>query len=257
MSAVPVVTPTIPRPGTSAAPKQRWLRLVPQPRARMARLPFLTLLIVMVAAGMVGLLLLNTSLQNQAFQASQLRRQAAEMSYAVGELEGLLTEAESTRELSRKATALGMRPNRDIAFVEVPTGVISGEPRASDGLYLPSALTRTPEEVAKERADQAMKRSANRRTDEQAALQKNRQRIIDARAKELEQRRLAAEEKLAAERAAAAQAGAPAAAGQTEGTQTAPAQPGSAPAGAAQNQAPQNAPAQPAPAQNAQGSENR
>lgn len=189
MSALPVVTPEPRRP---SEPRQR-LRLVPRPRARMARLPFLTVLIALVGAGMVGLLLLNTALQNQAFEASQLRRQAAEMSYAEGELEQLVTEAGSARELSRRATALGMRPNRDIAFIQLETGLISGDPRASDGLYLPSALTRSPEEIAKAKAEKAAKRAEERRAREQQAMDGHRQRIIDARSLELDERRRAAE----------------------------------------------------------------
>ncbi|HHV22605.1 MAG TPA: hypothetical protein GXZ30_13915 [Propionibacterium sp.] len=217
MSALPVVPPETshhkPPASRTGRDRSRWLRLVPAPRPRLARLPFLTILLTIVGAGMVGLLLLNTSLQNQAFQASQLRREAAEMSYAVGELEQLLTEAESTRELSRRATALGMRPNRDIAFVEVPTGVISGEPRASDGLYLPSSLSLSPEEIARNREAQAVKRSDSRRKQEQETLDQHRQRIVDARAKELEERRKAAEEAAAQRRAADEAAAAQAAAG--------------------------------------------
>lgn len=177
----------------------------------MARLPFLSVLIALVGAGMVGLLLLNTALQTQAFQASQLRRQAAEMSYAEGELQQLVTEAGSARELSRRATALGMRPNRDIAFVQLGTGQISGEPKASDGLYLPSALTRSPEEIAKDKADKAVKRAEERRAQEQQVLESRRQRIVDARSRELEERRRAAE---AAQQAQQQQGQQPPAAGQ-------------------------------------------
>lgn len=197
MSALPVITPATHQPDTSRPDRsgagRRRLRLVPRPRARMARLPFLTVLIGLVGAGMVGLLLLNTSLQNQAFEATQLRRQAAEMSYAEGELEQLLTEAQSARELGRRATALGMRPNRDVAFVALPDGTISGDPRASDGRYLPSALTRSPEEIAQERRDRAAQRADARRAEEQRVLDQHRQRIIDARTQELEERRRAAE----------------------------------------------------------------
>lgn len=208
MSALPVVTPEPRRPGET---RRRGLRLVPRPRARMARLPFLSVLIALVGAGMVGLLLLNTALQTQAFQASQLRRQAAEMSYAEGELQQLVTEAGSARELSRRATALGMRPNRDIAFVQLGTGQISGDPKASDGLYLPSALTRSPEEIAKDKADKAVKRAEERRAREQQVLESHRQRIVDARSRELEERRRAAE---AAQQAQQQQPQQPPAAGQ-------------------------------------------
>lgn len=191
MSALPVVTPD-PRPRVPGGAGRTRLRLVPRRQARMARLPFLTVLIALVGAGMVGLLLLNTSLQTQAFEASELRREAAAMSYAEGELEQLVTEAGSARELSRRASALGMRPNRDIAFIQLQTGQVTGEPRAADGLYLPSALTRSPEELAKEKAAEAVERAEERRDREQRILETHRQRITDAR--ELDERRRAAEQ---------------------------------------------------------------
>lgn len=186
MSAQPVVHPDVrATPGSRPPQRRPRLRLVPPPRPRMGRTPFLVLLIGLVGAGMVGLLILNTHLQNQAFAASQLRRQAAEMSYAEGELRQLVIEAGSTGELTRKATELGMRPNREIAFVELPSGQIAGEPAASDGLFLPSALTKSPEQLAKERAERAEQRAAERRAQEERILNGHRQRILDARAAEM------------------------------------------------------------------------
>lgn len=184
MSSLPGVTLEPQQPNE---PRQR-LRVVPRPRTRMARLPFLTVLIALVGAGMIGLLLLNTALQNQAFEASQLRRQAAEMSYAEGELQQLVIEAGSARELSRRATALGMRPNRDIAFVQLETGAISGDAKPSDGLYLPSALTRSPREIAKDKAEKAVQRAEERRAREHKILEGHRQRILDARSVAFEER---------------------------------------------------------------------
>lgn len=203
MSAQPVVTGEPRRaPSPPAAPRTRGrLRLVAPPRPRLARTPFLVLLIGLVGVGMVGLLLLNTGLQSQAFKASELRRQAAETAYAEGELEQLVIEAGSTRELTRKATELGMRPNREVAFVRLPDGLVSGEPGPSDGLFLPSALSKSPEQLAKERAEKARERAAERRAQEQKVMDGHRQRILDARAQELAAAEQAARD--AAERAGA------------------------------------------------------
>lgn len=181
MSAVPVVTPDTrrARPSTNG----RRLRLVPRPRKRMARMPFLLVLIALVGVGMVGLLLLNTSLQNQAFEATELRRQAAEMRYAEGELEQLVTEAGSSGELIRKASEMGLRPNRGVAFVQLPHGTVTGDAKADDGLFLPSAISKDDEQLAQERAERAAKRATERRLQEQKVLAGNRQRILDDRAK--------------------------------------------------------------------------
>lgn len=180
MSAQPVLAPST-RPRLE---RRRILRLVPPPRPRMARAPFLLLLLGLVGVGMVGLLLLNTGLQNQAFEASQLRQQAAQTSYKQGELAQLVMEAGSTRELTRKATELGMRPNQGIAFIELPDGRISGEPTVADGQYQPSALSKSAEELAKERADKALTRAHERRMEEQKVVLAHRQRVADTRAAE-------------------------------------------------------------------------
>ncbi|WP_425309759.1 hypothetical protein AADG42_13675 [Ammonicoccus fulvus] len=180
MSALPVVSPDNRRdPSTT---RLRRLRLVRPSRPRMGPVAFLTFLLGLVGVGMVGLLLLNTHLQNQAFQATELRRQAAEMSYAEGELTQLVIEAGSTRELTRKATELGLRPNRGIAFVELPSGNITGEPTADDGLFLPSSLTRSAEEMAQERAKEALTHAGERRQAEALVAEQHRERILEARA---------------------------------------------------------------------------
>lgn len=195
MSAQPVVTPSVRSASTRPAPGSRGrLSLVPPPRPRLGRTPFVVLLIGLIGIGMFGLLLLNTHLQNQEFKASELRREAAELAYAQGELEQLVIETGSTRELTRRATELGMRPNRGVAFVSVPDGIVSGEPGASDGSYLPSALTKSPEQLAKERADRALKRANERRTQEERVQQTHRQRIVDARVAEMEAHEKAARE---------------------------------------------------------------
>jgi hypothetical protein len=68
------------------------LRPVSTPTQRLARFPFLLVLIGSFGLGMAGLLMLNTTLQNQAFQARSLNRQATELAYVQADLENQLDQ---------------------------------------------------------------------------------------------------------------------------------------------------------------------
>ena len=104
------------------------LKVVPRPPARMARIPFIAVLIALFGVGMAGLLMLNTTLQNQAFEARGLSRQANELVYGQAELESAISRRSAPQELARRASALGMRPNPHPAFVVVPSGKVIGKP---------------------------------------------------------------------------------------------------------------------------------
>jgi cell division protein FtsB len=63
-----------------AAVERARLTVVPrQRRARAARVPFVTLVSLILLAGVVGLLMFNTSMQQNAFKASALETQAADL----------------------------------------------------------------------------------------------------------------------------------------------------------------------------------
>ena len=82
--------------------------------------------------GMAGLLMLNTTLQNQAFQARALNRQATELAYVQAELENRLDAHAAPAELARRASALGMRPNPHPAFLVLPEGKVDRQADAGD-----------------------------------------------------------------------------------------------------------------------------
>ena len=63
----------------------------------MARIPFIAVLIALFGVGMAGLLMLNTTLQNQAFEGRALTRQANELIYSQAELEGAISRRASPR----------------------------------------------------------------------------------------------------------------------------------------------------------------
>ena len=109
------------------------LQAVAPPAARLARFPFLLVLIGVFGLGMAGLLMLNTTLQNQAFQARALNRQATELTYAQADLENRLDTVAAPQEMARRASALGMRPNPYPAFLVMPKGKVIGDARAVTG----------------------------------------------------------------------------------------------------------------------------
>jgi hypothetical protein len=130
----------------------RPLRVVAQPAARLARFPFLLVLLLIFGIGMAGLLMLNTTLQSQAFQSRTLNRQATELAYAQADLENQLDALAAPHELARRASALGMRPNPFPAFLVLPSGKVVGRPTPVSGSEIPALIVKTPAQLAAEEA---------------------------------------------------------------------------------------------------------
>jgi len=187
-------------PEPTAAPEAETrpsLRALPKPLPRLARVPFILVLIAIFGLGMTGLLMLNTTLQNQAFQSSTLNRQATELAYTQADLESQLDKMAAPQELARRASAYGLRPNPYPAFVVLPGGKVVGTPRPVTGNEVPEIVIKTPAELAAERAAAIV-----------AARQQAAQKLAAARAKaaqdKLDAAKKAADARAAAVRAAAA-----------------------------------------------------
>jgi hypothetical protein len=151
--------------GSSAADMEvageRWLGAVPRVPSRLARLPFVLVLIAFFGLGMAGLLMLNTTLQNQAFQLRTLNRQATALAYDQAALQVQIDQLSAPAELARQASALGMRPNPRPAFLVLPSGKVAGKSKKVSGGEVPDLIVRTPAELAAQRAAaEAKKRAA-------------------------------------------------------------------------------------------------
>jgi len=131
---------------------ERRLRAVPPLPERMARVPFITVLIAIFGVGMVGLLMVNTTLQNQAFESRALNRQAAQLVYAEAELQSQLNRMRAPEQIATKASALGMRANPHPAFLVVPSGKVIGEQHRVDGTEMKGLIVKTPQQLAAEKA---------------------------------------------------------------------------------------------------------
>ncbi len=204
MSALwaPLHTPAEDRSGKKGAPKsgERRLRAVPPLSGRMARVPFISVLIAIFGVGMVGLLMVNTSLQNQAFESRSLNRQAAQLIYQEAELQSQLNKVRTPDQIAAKASALGMRANPRPAFLVVPSGKVIGEQHRVDGTEMKGLIVKTPQQLAAEKAAKEAKARAEAQKKAEAAAEKRA--AAAAKAAEKKAAAVAAAQKKAAEAAA-------------------------------------------------------
>lgn len=170
-----------PSGGDAGAERER-LRTVPgtasrQDPPRLAPMPFLVVLMGLLGLGLAGLLMLNTTLQGQAFESRQLQRQESELAYRQAELETTLDKAAAPQELAERASALGLRPNPYPIILRLPEGKIEGDPKRVDGDEVPGIVVKTPEEIAADRAEKEAKRAA-REAERRAEAEAERQRRL-------------------------------------------------------------------------------
>jgi hypothetical protein len=149
----------------------------------LARVPFLLVLIAVFGLGMAGLLMLNTTLQNQAFETGTLHRQASELAYSQADLESKIDHLAAPQELVRRASALGLRPNPHPAFLVLPKGKIVGKPIPVSGNEVPTLVIKTPAELAAERAAAVAKAKAKEAQKVADAKAKAAQQVAEAKAK--------------------------------------------------------------------------
>jgi hypothetical protein len=121
----------VPRFAEAAVERAR-LTVVPPRRAigrtQAARTPFAVLVIAMLVAGVVGLLMFNTNMQQASFKATALQERVNALT---AEEQGLNMELDGLRDPQRLATVakeLGMVPSSHPAFVSLLDGKVLGNP---------------------------------------------------------------------------------------------------------------------------------
>jgi hypothetical protein len=90
------------------------------------RLPFVVLVIAVLSAGLVGLLLLNTSMERGAYRVSALRAESATLSAHQQELQLQVAALGDPQEVAQQALRLGMVQNPSPAFISLATGAVIG-----------------------------------------------------------------------------------------------------------------------------------
>ncbi|MDF6021645.1 septum formation initiator family protein [Streptomyces sp. JH34] len=127
----------------------RLARLMPSGPSTAARTPFVLLVVLLLAGGLISLLLLNSALNEGSFRLSKLKRETTELT---DEQQALQRDVDSYSEpdaLERRARELGMVPGGSPAFLN-QDGTVSGVPERATAQ--PSSPTAVPAPPASETA---------------------------------------------------------------------------------------------------------
>jgi hypothetical protein len=152
-----------------AAVERARLTVVPRVRrSRSPRIPFVTLVSVLLLGGVVGLLMFNTTMQQNAFAATALEQQASDLTSREQTLKMDLEVLRDPQVVAEKARALGMVDGGPPAFlasdgsvkgVPMPATLANRVPILPPAVKKPAALNpkpiivEAPRQTKKSRAD--------------------------------------------------------------------------------------------------------
>ena len=145
MSAAPLEKPARVMPLRSPLPKQEPrrspLRLVPPRRSSAAKTPFAVVLVVVLAGGLLGLLLLNTLVAQQSFALHDLGAMDRQLAQQEQDLTRQVQDLEAPSSLAARAAALHMVPSGPPAFLRLSDGKVLGVPQPGVAPVPPAAST--------------------------------------------------------------------------------------------------------------------
>ncbi|MER7703946.1 cell division protein FtsL [Kitasatospora sp. NPDC097605] len=96
------------------------------------RTPFAVLVVLLLGAGLLGLLALNTALNEGSFELSRLQRQTTVLTDEQQGLQHQIDQNSAPDALARRAAELGMVPAGGMAFLDLPNGgAVVGTPKAA------------------------------------------------------------------------------------------------------------------------------
>lgn len=123
------------------------LQLLPRPAARLARTSFITLLATVMGLGFLGVLILNTSLQQGAYQLRDLERVTGVLADRRAVLAQRLAVLETPSRLAAEARLLGMVPNEYPVFLRISDGTVLGRARPAPAPAAPAVPDLGPAEL--------------------------------------------------------------------------------------------------------------
>ena len=127
------------------------LRVLPARMASTGSGAFATLCIVLLTAGLIALLVLNTALAQGSIALGQLQRDSARLTDTAGNLQEQIDRSSASGALARSAAQLGMVRMGERGYIDLAAGTVTGEPEpATKDRALPIVTSPTPLEVTKE-----------------------------------------------------------------------------------------------------------
>ncbi|SCG46936.1 hypothetical protein [Micromonospora coxensis] len=127
----PAEKPTTKTGATTAGTPR--LRVAPPPPVRVPRAPFAALIVVLVVGGVLGILAVNTKINENAFKLQQLQQQQARLDVDQQQLEKQIEEAKAPGNLAAEARKLGLVEAGEPAYIRLPDGRMIGVPQPANG----------------------------------------------------------------------------------------------------------------------------
>ncbi|MEV0426747.1 hypothetical protein [Micromonospora sp. NPDC050495] len=118
------------RPAGAPAPR---LRVAPPPPVRVPRAPFVGLILVLVVGGVLGILAVNTKINENAFKLEKLQQQQAKLDVDQQQLEKEIADQKAPGNLTANARKLGLVESDDPAYIRLPDGKTIGIPHPAEG----------------------------------------------------------------------------------------------------------------------------
>jgi cell division protein FtsB len=132
-NTVAQVRSRVPRFAESAVERAR-LTVVPRRRVRAPRMPFVALVSMVLLGGVVGLLLFNTSMQQAAFASTDLQQEADALAARQQTLQMDLDRLRDPQRIAAAAVKLHMVQAGNVAFLDMRTGKVEGDPSPGSAL---------------------------------------------------------------------------------------------------------------------------
>lgn len=149
-SLAPQIRARLPRLVDAAGVRSR-LSLVQPAATRARRTPFVVLVFGILIAGVVGLLLFNTQMQQGAFTATALQQKASALSAEQQGLQMQLQRLRNPQRLAEQARSLGMVAPANPAFINLRSGHVLGVPTAAtpaNGIHVRPFAAAKPKLIA-------------------------------------------------------------------------------------------------------------
>ncbi|HYJ67090.1 MAG TPA: hypothetical protein VEX15_05445 [Nocardioidaceae bacterium] len=126
------------RPDARSLPR---LAAVPPRMANARSGPFVLLVSAMLVVGLVGLLLLNLSMQKGSFRLAALESEASHLQTREQSLDMKVDRLSSSDRLAAEAIDMGMVPNPNPVFLDLSDGSIIGDPATAQPRVDPAPPT--------------------------------------------------------------------------------------------------------------------
>ncbi|MEV4121112.1 hypothetical protein [Micromonospora sp. NPDC049645] len=118
---------------SAASARPPRLRVAPPPPMSVPRAPFAALIVVLVVGGVLGILAVNTKINENAFRLERLQQQQARLDLEKQQLDKQIAEFEAPGNLTAEARRLGLVDAGEPGYIRLPDGKTLEVPQPATG----------------------------------------------------------------------------------------------------------------------------